>query len=198
MSLRQRIPFRFSENDQSDDHILDEQEQEELIESLRRQSRTVASQYVIYAEVILGLSCLLHVIFLFKQDKESPLYALLPTIVPTAPLPLAALFAVLHIALHLNLGLLLLPYESSIIRWLASLPPPLSALPIVLSHPICLVAPALAPALSLLLLRGWPETVWWSVAGAMTWFVYTIRQWPEQSEDDIRQLENMRYDARGV
>lgn len=76
MSLRQRVPFKFSDDGTEDDHILDEQgmqcvpislgeitnlsiEQEELIEKLRQQSDAATRQYTALVQIVIALSCLL-------------------------------------------------------------------------------------------------------------------------------------------
>ncbi|EED82316.1 predicted protein [Postia placenta Mad-698-R] len=192
MSLRQRVPFKFSDDGTEDDHILDEQEQEELIEKLRQQSDAATRQYTALVQIVIALSCLLHIIYLIKRDKESPLYALLSYDSPSEAIPLSTLFATMHILLHLNLGLLLLPSAHSAIRFLSSLPPSLgrfTPLPVPVPHAITLITPALAPVLALLLMREWPEIVWWSITGGLTWFVYNVRRWVIENEEEIRELE---------
>ncbi|KAI0917268.1 hypothetical protein AcW2_007447 [Taiwanofungus camphoratus] len=222
MSLRQRIPFKLSENneDTSNDRILDEQgmhvagqclphlgdtvtnnkEQEEVIERLQTQSNTANNQYMLLCQVVIGLSCLLHFIFLLRGSKESPLFVLLPSGVPSPSIPAAPLFAVLHIILHLNLSLHLLPAHSEVFH--SVFPSSYSfhspSLPLLFSHPVTLTAPAVAPTLSLLLHRGWPDVAWWSIAGGMTLFVYSVQKWIRQSEEGIRELEGMRYNAKGA
>jgi len=202
MSIRQRIPFHFSENPE-DDHVLDEQEQEELIESLKSQSFAAASQYMLLGQVVLALSALLHIIYVLKWDKLSPLYAILlarwhPA--PSALIPFPDLFATLNIFLHANLSLLLLPPYGSIRRSLSSLPPPLEAysLPLPVLHPLIAGLSVLTPALALLRQCSWPDVAWWCTPPAMSWFVYSLRSWTDQNVEEIRELERLRYDARGA
>ncbi|KZT73715.1 hypothetical protein DAEQUDRAFT_807930 [Daedalea quercina L-15889] len=201
MSVRQRIPFRFSENEPEDDHVLDEQEQEELIESLRSQSDTATMQYMLLGQVVLALSALLHLIYILKGDKISPLYAILPSHPPPfAIIPFANFFAMLNIALHANLSLLLLPFYNPIRQSLSSLPPPLEAcsLPLPILHPLIAGLTVLTPTLALLRQCSWPDVAWWCATLAMSWFVYSLRSWTDQSAEEIRELERLRYDARGA
>ncbi|KAH9947590.1 hypothetical protein B0H21DRAFT_821752 [Amylocystis lapponica] len=200
MSLRQRIPFRFSDAGDEDDHVLDEQEQEELVRHLRDQEDTINSQYLLSLLLVIGLSCLLHVIFILKQSKQSPISALLPNRTPSPPIPLPTFFALLHILLQLHLCLHLLPPAHPILRALSSLRPPLGplVLPLPLLHPATLAASAVAPALALLLRHGWPDVAWWAVTGLMTLLVYYVKKWIRQSDESIRELDGMRYDARGA
>ncbi|PCH40055.1 hypothetical protein WOLCODRAFT_162055, partial [Wolfiporia cocos MD-104 SS10] len=114
MSLRQRIPFRFSGDDNTDDaddtRILDEQEQEEVIAHLRAQSHASAQRDARLVQAVLALSCLLHIMFLLDQTHTSPLYVLLTAHTPPATsIPLAAPLTLLHVLLHVLLFLRLLP-----------------------------------------------------------------------------------------
>ncbi|KAH9922805.1 uncharacterized protein BXZ73DRAFT_91529 [Epithele typhae] len=70
-AVRHRIPFRFSEDDGQDGPILDEQEQEELIENLRKADESSNLIYHVGLEAVIGLSLVL-------SRKVSPLAVLLP------------------------------------------------------------------------------------------------------------------------
>ncbi|KZT09118.1 uncharacterized protein LAESUDRAFT_748343 [Laetiporus sulphureus 93-53] len=203
MSLRQRVPFQSSaENEQQgEEHILDDQEQQELIEGLRRQSDAATSQYLFLVQAVIGLSLLLHIVFILSGDN--PFYALLPWFEPLPPaIPLSPFFAFLHILLHLNLFLLLLPPAHPLILAIAGLPFPLSLITLPLAFTFVGPFTLGAPALSLLFLAGWPEVFWWSVLAGLTWFVYSVKNWNEQSDVEIRELEGLSetwksYDIRG-
>jgi len=138
------------------------------------------------------------VIFLFKHPKESPLYALFPDRIPTPSIPRSSLFALLHILQQLNLCLHTLPPQHQLLAYISRAAPLLSALPLPFSHPVTLAAPAVAPTLSLLLRRSWLDFAWWSVALCMTWLVYSVLSWMRSSEEQIRELERMRYRAPGA
>ncbi|KAL6304333.1 hypothetical protein BKA93DRAFT_825791 [Sparassis latifolia] len=200
MSVRRRVPFVSSDTAEEDDHVLDEQEQEELIETLRKQSDASNVHYLILLQITLAFSCMLHLIFVFHEPKLSPLYAFFPPPPDTSPHTIAfpVLFGAVHILLHLNLSLTLLPPTHRLRRMLLSLPPPLRAVPIPLTHPAVLCAAALAPAFSLVLRCGWADVVWWALAGGMTALVWAVQAWISQSERGIRELEGLRYNARGA
>ncbi|OCH91221.1 hypothetical protein OBBRIDRAFT_729148 [Obba rivulosa] len=198
MSLRQRIPFRFAENEEAeDDRVLDEQEQEELIDRLRSQDATANQLYLQLLRVPLALSCALHIIFLFKDPKESPLYALFPAQTPIPSIPRSPLFALLNVLLQLNLVLHTFPPQHPLFLYISRLEPPFS-LPLPFSHPVALVTPAVAPTLSLLLRRSWLDFAWWCMALVMTMLVYTVQVWIRSSDEQIRELEGMRYRAPGA
>lgn len=110
------------------------------------------------------------------------------------PLPLATLFALLHIFVHGNLNLLLLSPEHQL-RSRASaiangnLPLPYSAL---------FGVSAIAPVLSLSLRHSWLDVVWWSAAILVTWLIYNGQQWVQEENASIANLEKMRYTAKGA
>jgi len=191
MSIRQRVPFRFSNNEEEDDRILDEQEQEELVQHLKEKAVAASNHYLLGIQVVIGLSCALHLIFIFKQPKESPLYALLPDHTPSPTIPLPTLFALLQILLQLHLILHALPPAHPILG-------PMSFLPLSLSHPVTLAATAVAPTFTLLLRHDWPDVAWWALTGSMTLLVFYVKKWIRQSEESVRELNGMRYDARGA
>ncbi|TFY54146.1 hypothetical protein EVJ58_g9031 [Rhodofomes roseus] len=176
-------------------------EQEELIESLKSQSDAAASQYMLLGQVVLALSALLHFIYILKWDKLSPLYAILPSHpAPSTIIPFPDFFATLNIILHANLSLLLLPHYSPIRRSLSSLPPPMEdySLPLPIFHPVTAALTVLTPTLALIRQCSWPDVAWWCATLAMSWFVYSLRRWTDQSVEEIRELERLRYDARGA
>ena len=138
-----------------------------------------------------------HIYYLSLPNKVSP-FAVLVHDAQSRTIPLPSLFALLHILVHLHLSLHSLPDQRT-------LPDPLSflhdtgvPLPLPLTHLVSLLTPTVAPALALILQCDLPEIAWWCVAGLMTWLVWTVQQWIQQSEEDIKQLDTMRYDARGA
>ncbi|PSR70473.1 hypothetical protein PHLCEN_2v13624 [Hermanssonia centrifuga] len=60
MTLRQRIPFKFpAEGEEDDGHIMDEQEQEEVIHQLKIQSDSQNAQYNFLLQIVIALSLVL-------------------------------------------------------------------------------------------------------------------------------------------
>ncbi|KAI0712144.1 hypothetical protein C8Q76DRAFT_622003 [Earliella scabrosa] len=188
-AVRQRVPFRFSEDDEQDGHILDEQEQEELIGRLRQESETSNSIYYMGLQVVLGLSLLIHLVFLFSSSKLSPLEALLPSSSPSQPVPLATGLTFLNILIHLHLALFTLPPTA--------LPPHLK-LPLPLSHPITVTVPAVAPAYALVLGRGQADVIWRAIPGILTVLVALVLKWIRDADRDLTELEKLKYNARGA
>ncbi|KAH9936380.1 uncharacterized protein B0H18DRAFT_1113779 [Fomitopsis serialis] len=199
MSIRQRIPFRFSENPE-DDHVLDEQgasclarhehnvvepasaEQEELIESLKNQSYAAASQYMLLGQVVITLSTLLHVIYVLRWDKISPLYAVLPSRWHPAPSPPPPT-APRH---HPTIALLPPTAPGSV------LPPPAGPPP---SHSELNRADTGAGAAAAVQLARRGLVV--CPAGDVL-VRLLLRSWTDQNVEEIRELERLRYDARGA
>jgi hypothetical protein len=56
---------------------------------------------------------------------------------------------------------------------------------------------AVAPTLSLLMGKTWQTVLWWSITPAVGMLMMLLKCWIEQGEEDIRNLEKMKYDARG-
>ncbi|PIL22516.1 hypothetical protein GSI_15205 [Ganoderma sinense ZZ0214-1] len=55
-AVRQRVPFRFSEDGNLEGRTLDEQEQEEVIDRLRKQNEDSDTIYYTGLQVLIGLS----------------------------------------------------------------------------------------------------------------------------------------------
>jgi hypothetical protein len=185
-SLRKRVPFKFASEstDQEDDHVLDEQEQEELIASLRDENLASNQHYLLVLQVTVALSCLLHLIFLVSPTN--PLLVFASTAEPDIPIPLLIPFTLLAIAIHLDLGLLLYPDRSTLTDI-----QPLSYLPLFgLS--------AVSPCLSLLLGRSWLTVAWWSVTGGVVWVAHSVQGWMDKGDQSITELEGMQYVAPGA
>lgn len=190
-ALRQRNVFTFS-ND-SDEHpetlILDDQEQEELIQSLRAQNDQSNSQYLLIARIVVALSCFLHLIYLVNPTKESPLAVIFPPGYPDPPLLLSVPFTMLHIILHA--ALLLLSWKEHPFQFLKHIVTPFS-------YPVTLAASAVAPLCSALLGRAFATTAWWSFAFVIVAMQYSVHRWVLQGEASIVELGKMKYDARGA
>ncbi|RPD62382.1 hypothetical protein L226DRAFT_611039 [Lentinus tigrinus ALCF2SS1-7] len=196
-AVRQRVPFRFSEGEE-DLHILDEQEQEEVIEDFRKQNDDSNAVYFMGLQVVLVLSAILQLVYLFNSKKISPLAVLFPDST-SEPLPLANGLAILQILIHINLSLNILPPNHSYRRLLPSTTfPGALTVPLPLSHPVAIALPAIAPLLALALSRGRADVLWWAEAGVMTVVVALVKKWVADGEKDIMKLERLRYMARGA
>ncbi|KAI0776572.1 hypothetical protein BD413DRAFT_223949 [Trametes elegans] len=198
-AVRQRVPFRFSEDEEQDNHVLDEQEQEEVIDRLRRESASSNAIYLIGLQAIIGLSVLLHAIYTLKSPKYSPLAILFPDSPVGAPLPLGTPLALLQVLIHINLSLNVLPPTHPIRQAMrSSALPPSFRPPFPLPHPATLLAPTLAPIYALLLGQGWTDVLWWSLTGLLTTIVVVTTKWMRDEEEELANLEKLRYTARGA
>ncbi|RDX53279.1 hypothetical protein OH76DRAFT_1399166 [Lentinus brumalis] len=197
-TIRQRAPFQFSEDDDTDVHILDEEEQEEVIEDLRKKNDDSNAVYLMGLQAVLALSLLLQLVYLFKPNKISPFAVLLPGST-SEPLPLANGLTILQILIHINLSLNCLPpnhpYRKLVPR--STLPGSLS-IPLPLLHPVALALPVIAPFLALALGRGLADLVWWAEPGILLAIVAVVKKWIADGEKDIMKLERLRYEARGA
>ncbi|KAI8969621.1 hypothetical protein BD414DRAFT_428225 [Trametes punicea] len=198
-ALRRRIPFRVSEDEPQDTHILDEQEQEGVIDLLREESASSNAFYLVSLQAVVVLSLLLHVLYVTRFPKPSPIAILFQDTTVGPPVPLATAMAWLQIAIHCNLGMNLLhtdhPLRSAL--QIDALRPSLR-LPLPLSHPATVLSPVLAPTYALLLGQDWIDVLWWSTAGLLTLLITVILRWIKEEEEEITELEKLRYTARGA
>ncbi|KAF7314279.1 hypothetical protein MKEN_00900500 [Mycena kentingensis (nom. inval.)] len=184
MSLRQRIPFRAADDDDGR-HVLDETEQEELIETLRNQNSQSSHQAIILLDVVLACATLLQVVFLLKDPKQSPLFALFP---PSSwdAMPAPVLLTILAFLLHANLVLHVHP---TLIP--ASMPLPLSY---ATSYALALVA----PTLSIFLGRVWQTTAWTFAPAAVVGLVHSVHSTLREGDAALAELETLKYNAPGA
>ncbi|KAK7681527.1 hypothetical protein QCA50_015259 [Cerrena zonata] len=200
MSVRQRIPFKFSEDTQEEDqHILDEQEQEELIQKLKEESDVHNAQYLMVLQALIGLSSILQCIYLMKADKEPPIAPLITSeLIPPTSVPLPNLWTILNLFYHANLSIHLLPLSNPIRQSLQKI----RSSPYILLLPIgysILYGLSVAPALlSLFSGNSWVDVVWWLATPAMVYFVHSSQRWFAQETEGIQNLEKLRYDAKGA
>ncbi|KAI0354992.1 hypothetical protein OH77DRAFT_1404123 [Trametes cingulata] len=198
-AIRQRVPFRYSEDGEQEGHVLNEQEQEEVIERLRQESAGSNAAYLVGLQAVIGLSFLLHLLYIARSPHHSPLAVLFPDAQTGRPLPLSTVLALLQLAIHCNLGLNVLSPDHPIRQAIqtSNLPPSFRP-PIPLSHPASLIAPAVAPLYALLLGQGWVEVLWWSITGILSGIVGVSLKWIQEEEAQIKELERLRYNARGA
>ncbi|KAI1789640.1 hypothetical protein LXA43DRAFT_1020551 [Ganoderma leucocontextum] len=174
-AMRQRVPFRFSEDGDSDGRVLDEQEQEQVIDRLRQQNEDSHTVYCMGLQVVIGISLLMY------------------------PVPFANALLLLQFLVHGNLIIYCLPPKNLPQRivsntWLLrSL-----SLPLPLSHPVSIILPMVAPVYATLLGRGRVDVLWWSATGLLTVIVALATKWMKDAEKDVEELEKLRYRARGA
>ncbi|KAF8577044.1 hypothetical protein K439DRAFT_587503 [Ramaria rubella] len=120
MSLRQRVPFRFSaDNEENDEVVLDEQEQEEIIETLRNENTSFNQHYYKFLQGCLSFTIIFNCWFLVSQRQITPIHIFFPNVKTPLPdlIPFATLFTLLNIMVLLNV-MLHLPEELSFPRLL--------------------------------------------------------------------------------
>lgn len=109
-------------------------------------------------------------------------------------LPLATLFTVVHIFVHANLLLHLLPPTHPLRSTAATN----SSNYLPLPYSILFGSASIAPVISLSLRHTWLEGAWWSAALLLTWFIYSGQEWVQEETKAIEGLEQLRYNARGA
>ncbi|KAG2757991.1 hypothetical protein P692DRAFT_20710190 [Suillus brevipes Sb2] len=189
-ALRRRNPFKYSSepSESHDTHILDEQEQSELIDNIESMNAASNSQNRIALQITLALSFLLHVIYIFS-DYSSPLHSVFPPAGrPESPLYLSPVLALFAIILHANAALVTHPRNLVLAqRRITPLP---SSIAFGLS--------AITPTISVLSGKTWQTTAWWCTTAFLTWVVHASNKWIVQEQESISELERMKYISAGA
>ncbi|KAG5636188.1 hypothetical protein H0H81_008894 [Sphagnurus paluster] len=182
-NLRRRIPFKSDDFEEDENHILDEQEQEAIIQKLRDTNRVSSKRYQAILQVIFGLSVVLN---LFGAT-------ILPDIrAKSADIPLPALFTLFNILVHLNLALIAFR-DNARVRLVAS-EYALHPIPYQLSYAVT----AVPPTLSMFLRRSWQSTTWWGLTMGVVFTVQTVTKSIDEGNESISELESLRYVAPGA
>ncbi|KAI5896730.1 uncharacterized protein SCHCODRAFT_02615666 [Schizophyllum commune H4-8] len=229
--LRRRLPLQFVENfridaEEEDQRVLDEQEQEETINKIAADNEPRLKSAILGAHILVTLSLLLHLYYLFRTSKESPLLSIFPSDAPAPPLPFSTLLALFNVFSHIILLLRLRPrsfYKPPLRGWLrldespyAPVPPASRAFIPGTHPPVPFVWPRLAtpttpfspmnfPAItfyiavtSLLLWRAWQTTVWWAIAPTVYFIMSSVEEMVRRSDESIESLRLLRYRAPGA
>ncbi|KAF5315495.1 hypothetical protein D9619_007175 [Psilocybe cf. subviscida] len=185
-TLRRRIPFKLADDndDNNDNLILDEEQQDAVIESLRKENDIVNRWYSSALMLVVGLSCILHLL----TFQRNPLLAIFPINSTQPSLPLPAAFTILSLFVHANLALFLDVKVRLSIR--ETLTP--------LSYRFLYLLCAVAPTLSLFLNKPWQTTVWWCSTPLVVAMVQTVLDSVQQNIQGIADLETMKYSAPGA
>ncbi|RDB17986.1 hypothetical protein Hypma_000746 [Hypsizygus marmoreus] len=191
-TLRRRVPFKSSDLDDAEEdiHILDEQEQENLIQSLKETNITSNKRYLFALRAILVLSLFLQILSFY----ENPLLVMVPlaTPGPNHSLPLPKMFTLLSIVLHTNLVVFV--FLDDIRNRFQLSDADFHPLSFQLSY----VLAAVAPTLSLFLRRPWQSTIWWTLTELVVFTVQTVMELINEGNESISELEAMRYVAPGA
>ncbi|KIO16835.1 hypothetical protein M407DRAFT_246907 [Tulasnella calospora MUT 4182] len=207
-TLRQRVPFRQAGDDDinpedDEQHVMDEQEQQELIETLREAARTADRIHIRSLRMVLIAAIMIQVNFLTMLLINRRRQALVPTplgmilkFAPSPLIPIPAFFTILAIGLHVldSLSLTKDPRVS-----LLDVDMPFNA-PGVLEGPFRKRAMLylIAPFMSAVLRRSFSQTFWWLMPAIIIGLVALAQKWMRETDEGVERLEELRYDARGA
>ncbi|KAJ3510586.1 hypothetical protein NMY22_g15937 [Coprinellus aureogranulatus] len=197
--LRRRIPFRLQEGDESveAERVLDEQEQEEVIESLRTANEASTAQNYQLIQALLGLSLAAQLTYLFTPSKRTLLANVfpIPASADSTPIPLSTLLTLVYILLHVNLLVVCrLPLLANLPQQLS---PNLHAIT-PLSFGLTYAVSAVGPALALFLGKPWQTTAWWFLTTFIAYVAQTVVEAIEEGRNGVAEVEGMRYVAPGA
>ncbi|KAG6890623.1 hypothetical protein C0995_006599 [Termitomyces sp. Mi166 len=192
-SVRKRALYKFANgngSEEEDGHILYEEEQEELIQTLKEENQSSNYRFLTVLRGILIFSFILQIFSLFKN----PLLAIFPPTIsdntPEIPLPIP--FTLLNMFLHFNLALLVFPTELRSLNIFSETR--LHPLPYQLTYAIA----AVPPTLSMFLRKSWQSTTWWGVTILIVSTVQMVMDSIHEGNESISELESMRYVSRGA
>ena len=126
------------------------------------------------------------------SDRTTPLFAIFPPSPDsgraTAPLDMSGILAYIAILIHVNLSLIVHPWNvvvaGRVIRAIGFLE--------------TFAWSTAAPLLSVYSGRAWQTTVWWCIPGFLTYVVYAVHGWIGKADEDISELEKLKYRAPGA
>jgi hypothetical protein len=126
------------------------------------------------------------------SDRTTPLFAIFPpspeTGRTTAPLDMSGILAYIAILIHVNLSLIVHPWNvvvaGRVIRAIGFLE--------------TFIWSTAAPLLSVYSGRAWQTTVWWCIPGFLTYVVYAVHGWIRKADEDVSELEKLKYRAPGA
>lgn len=135
--------------------------------------------------------CHRYVIYMLS-DRTTPLFAIFPpspeTGRATGPLDMSGILAYIAILIHVNLSLIVHPWNvvvaGRVIRAIGFLE--------------TFIWSAAAPLLSVYSGRAWQTTVWWCIPGFLTYVVYAVHGWIRKADEDVSELEKLKYRAPGA
>ncbi|KAF8158122.1 hypothetical protein B0H34DRAFT_442564 [Crassisporium funariophilum] len=188
-SLRRRIPFKLGDDvqDGSDGDVLDEQQQDGLVQELRKENGIANRRYLLAVRAVVGLSSLLQLL----TANNNPLLAIYPSTEPNPSIPLPVLFTLLSLFIHVNLALSFFSDEIRVLCRYSSNPKPLS-------YQLLYSLSAVAPTMSLFLQKPLQTFLWWSVTPSIVFIAQTVADTMEAGTRGIAELETMKYTAPGA
>ncbi|KIJ54544.1 hypothetical protein M422DRAFT_24493 [Sphaerobolus stellatus SS14] len=211
-TLRRRNPFKNTDAHDGEDTnlILDEQEQEEVLDDLRKQSTETAEDFYMFLQVFLGIFIFFQLWFLVSPREATPFHILHPYVkTPLPPLiPMSALFSLVALTVLLNV-VLYLPEHLTLPRVIRSgIRQIVSCLPrnsqvlvnsfIPLSKIWSIGLLSIAPLLSIIFVADVPQIIWWLFPVLVMGTVVLSISWIEDTNVQIDRLEKMKYEAKGA
>ncbi|KAF9077744.1 hypothetical protein BDP27DRAFT_1413436 [Rhodocollybia butyracea] len=191
--MHRRIPFKFNEDPQDDATILDDQEQQEVLDTLRKDNINSNKQLIRLTQCLVTLSTILFLVYFVSPIRSQDS-------INSEIIPLPRPFTLLSLILHANLLLLL---DSNSIRNIllrfrielnSNTDLGLYTLGPTLSYSLALVAPTVC----IFLRRSWLTISWWSITAVVTYTVQTVLESIASGNERISSLEAMRYVAPGA
>ena len=126
------------------------------------------------------------------SDRTTPLFAIFPPSPEAsranAPLDMSGILAYVAILIHVNLSLIVHPWNvvvaGRVIRAIGFLE--------------TFGWSAAGPLFSVYSGRAWQTTVWWCIPGFLTYVIYAVHGWIKKADEDVSELENLKYRAPGA
>ncbi|KAF8501115.1 hypothetical protein F5888DRAFT_1679219 [Russula emetica] len=187
-TLKKRTPFAFAsdeDNSLADATILDDQEQEEMIQSLKVENDISDQQIWLSLRIVMGCFAFLYVLYLFR--RANPLSPFISTNAQPPRIPLDIPFALLHIITLLALA--------------APRPLDFNALGVRNPRPnyaLVYAVTAIAPTYCLFTGQGLTNIAWWSFALVAVALYHFFLSLIHQGKKNISRLEGLKYNARGA
>lgn len=140
----------------------------------------------------LSEACCRRYIIYMLSDRTTPLFAIFPPLPEAgranAPLDMSGILAYIAILIHVNLSLIVHPWNV-----------------VVAGRAIQAIGfletfawSAAGPLLSLYSGRAWQTTMWWCIPGFLTYVVYAVHGWIRKAGEDVSELEKLQYRASGA
>lgn len=195
-TLKKRTPFSFAsdeDNSLADATILDDQEQEEVIQSLKAENDISDRQIWSFMCIVMCCFAFLYALYLFR--RVNPLSPFVSTNAQPPRIPLDIPFALLH-SITL-LGLAALCYragtpgkvlENNLLGVRNPAP----------NYALVYAITAIAPTYCLLTGQILVNIAWWSFALVAVAFHHFFQSLILQGKKNISRLEGLKYNARGA
>lgn len=132
--------------------------------------------------------CRRYVIYMLS-DRTTPLFAIFPPLPEAgranAPLDMSGILAYIAILIHVNLSLIVHPWNVVVAGRAIE----------AIGFLETFTWSTAAPLFSVYSGRAWQTTVWWCVPGFLTYVVYAVHGWIRKADIDVSELEKLKYRA---